>query len=97
MANIKEYQGHKEWVVARDFATEGHGPWLPGAKVQLLFEDAAWINRSSPGNPDSNDPIMQSPVLVTEAEYAKLYAKKGGGKQPAQNRQVTKSQNRDES
>lgn len=98
MAELKPYEGYKEWRVARSFATEGHGPWEAGATVQLLYEDAAWILRSSPGNPESDDKILQSPVIVTEAEYKKLYPPKTSktGKK-GKDRMVKGSQNRADS
>lgn len=94
MAKVKEYEGHKDWWVCRPFSTDGFGPWQAGARVTLLFDEFEFVNRSSPGNPEHDDPAEQSPVLVTQKQWEAL--KKKSGKTPANNRQVTGSQNRGE-
>lgn len=42
-----------------------YGPWLDGETVELSAEDAAWVNRDSPGTLAPTAPALSMPPTAT--------------------------------
>lgn len=42
-------QGPRRYAVLQNYAGGDYGPWQQGTTVELLTDEAAWVNRDSAG------------------------------------------------